>query len=85
MACVGKIAVTVKVWIFARHSASMGRQVIAPGSLTLIDEELKSGRLPRIGGTSLKASGNYNLAIRKGHRMGADLKRLIDFLTNSPS
>jgi LysR family glycine cleavage system transcriptional activator len=70
------------------YAHSLGRAIegegIALGSLTLIDEELKSGRLVRIGGTSLKAAGNYNLAIRKGHRMGADVKRLIDFLTNSP-
>jgi LysR family glycine cleavage system transcriptional activator len=66
------------------YAHSLGRAIegegIALGSLTLIAEEIQSGRLVRVGSTSLKSSGIYYLAFRKDYRLGDDARRVAEFL-----
>jgi DNA-binding transcriptional LysR family regulator len=80
-----KVAAKCPKEICRSYAHTLGRAIedegIALGSLTLIGEELASGRLVRIGRTSLKSPGTYYLATRKGYRPGDDAKRLKDFLT----
>ncbi len=71
------------------YTHTIGRAIegegIALGSLSLIDDEIRSGKLVKIGSQILQSSKGYYVASPIGKRPQGAIKQLFDFLMQCPS